>query len=108
MQARLWRVHQIDFLASALYTINQGLTSLFVMEGFAGIGRILIIVGIIIVVLGLLVSFGGRIPFLGKLPGDILIRKDGFSFYFPIVTFLLLSVILTVIVNVILRFMGRM
>lgn len=78
------------------------------MEGFAGIGRILIIVGIIIVALGLLMSFGGRIPFLGKLPGDILIRKEGFSFYFPVVTFLLLSVILTVIINVILRFMGKM
>ena len=78
------------------------------MEGFAGIGRILIIVGIIIVLLGLLMSFGGRIPFLGKLPGDILIRKEGFSFCFPVVTFLLLSVILTVIINVILRFMGKM
>ena len=91
-----------------MYTIFRELIAPSAMEGFAGIGRILIIVGIIIVVLGVLVSFGGRIPFLGKLPGDILIRKDGFSFYFPIVTFLLLSVILTVIVNVILRFMGRM
>lgn len=74
------------------------------MTGFEGIGRVLIIVGIFLVVLGLLVSFGGRIPFLGKLPGDILIRKDSTSFYFPVVTSLLLSVVLTLIINFILRF----
>ena len=78
------------------------------MEGFEGIGRILIIVGIVIAVLGLIIFFGGRIPVLGKLPGDIIIKKEGFSFYFPIVTFLLLSVVLTVIVNIILRLTGRM
>jgi len=77
------------------------------MPEFAGIGRILIIVGIITAVLGLVLAFGGRIPFLGKLPGDILIRKDGISFYFPIVTFLILSVVLTLIINFILRFIGK-
>ena len=78
------------------------------MEGFEGIGKILIIAGIVIVVLGLLIFFGARIPVLGKLPGDIIIKKDGFSFYFPIVTLLLLSLVLTVIVNIILRFTGKM
>ena len=77
------------------------------MTGLEGIGRVLIIVGIIIAVLGLLLVFGARIPLLGKLPGDILIRRDGFSFYFPVVTFLLLSLILTIIVNLILRLIGR-
>jgi hypothetical protein len=77
------------------------------MTGFEGTGKILIITGIIIAVLGLLVSSGGRIPFLGKLPGDILIRKDGVSFYFPIVTGLLFSVILTLILNFILRVIGK-
>jgi len=77
------------------------------MSGFEGLGRILIIVGIIIVVLGLLFAFGGRIPFLGKLPGDILIKKDGISFYFPIVTLLLLTVVLTLIVNFIMRLISR-
>lgn len=77
------------------------------MPGFEGLGRILIIVGIIIVVLGLLLAFGGRIPFLGKLPGDILIKKDGISFYFPIVTLLLLSIVLTLIINFIMRLIGR-
>lgn len=77
------------------------------MPGFEGIGRILIIVGVVIAGLGLLLAFGGRIPFLGKLPGDILIRKDGISFYFPIVTLLLLSIVLTLIINFILRFIGK-
>ena len=77
------------------------------MSGFEGIGRTIVIVGIILVVMGLILSFGVRIPFLGKLPGDILIKKDGFSFYFPVVTLLLLSVVLTLIINSILRFIGK-
>ena len=59
------------------------------MSGFEGLGRILIVVGAVVVVLGVLLAFGGRIPLLGKLPGDILIKKDGVSFYFPIVSFLI-------------------
>jgi len=77
------------------------------MPGFEGIGKVLIIVGLVIVGLGLLFAFGGRIPFLGKLPGDILIRKDDATFYFPVVTLLLLSLVLTVIINFILRLIGK-
>ena len=77
------------------------------MPGLEGIGKTLIIVGIVIAGLGVLLAFGERIPLLGKLPGDILIKKDGISFYFPIVTLLLLSALLTLIINLISRFMGR-
>jgi hypothetical protein len=72
-----------------------------------GLGKILLIVGGIIVVFGLILLFSQYIPFLGKLPGDISIKKDGFSFYFPIVTLLVLSIIITIIVNVILHFLNR-
>ena len=72
-----------------------------------GIGKILLIVGGVIVVLGLILIFSPHTPFLGKLPGDIFIKRDGFSFYFPIVTLLLLSALLTIIINVILHFTGR-
>jgi len=72
-----------------------------------GIGKIVLIVGGVIVVLGLILIFSPHIPFLGKLPGDIFIKRDGFSFYFPIVTLLLLSALLTIIINVILHFTGR-
>jgi hypothetical protein len=67
-------------------------------------GNLLIIVGIILVVLGLIFSFGGRIPFLGKLPGDILIRRNNFTFYFPLATSIVLSILLTLILMLINRF----
>jgi len=72
-----------------------------------GIGKILLIVGGIIVILGLILIFSQHIPFLGKLPGDIFVKRDGFSFYFPIVTLLVLSLLITIIVNVILYFLHR-
>jgi hypothetical protein len=72
-----------------------------------GIGKILLIVGGIIVVLGLILIFSQHIPFLGKLPGDIFVKRDGFSFYSPIVTLLVLSLLITIIVNVILYFLHR-
>lgn len=72
-----------------------------------GIGKILLIVGGIIVILGLILVFSQHIPFLGKLPGDIFVKRDGFSFYFPIVTFLILSLLISIIVNVILYFLHR-
>jgi len=72
-----------------------------------GLGKILLIVGGIIVILGLIFIFGQHIPFLGKLPGDIFVKRDGFSFYFPIVTLLILSILITIIVNVILHFLNK-
>jgi membrane protein implicated in regulation of membrane protease activity len=72
-----------------------------------GLGKILLIIGAVIIVVALLMIFGQHIPFFGKLPGDIFIKKDNFSFYFPIVTFLIISIILTVIINLILYFMNR-
>jgi hypothetical protein len=72
-----------------------------------GLGRILLIVGGIIVILGLILLFSNHIPFLGKLPGDIMVKKNGFSFYFPIVTMLIISILITIIVNVILHFLNK-
>jgi len=59
------------------------------------IGKLLIIVGLALVGAGLLVTFAGKIPFLGKLPGDIRIEKDNFSFYFPLASCLIFSVIVS-------------
>ena len=72
-----------------------------------GLGKIFLIVGGIIVILGLILVFSQHIPFLGKLPGDILIKKNGFSFYFPIVTMLIIGILITIIVNVILHFLHK-
>jgi hypothetical protein len=71
------------------------------------IGKLLFIIGGFIVLLGLLTVLAQHIPFIGKLPGDIVIKKDGFSLYFPVVTFLLLSTVLTIIVNLILYLLNR-
>ena len=64
------------------------------------VGRLLIILGFIIVALGIVILLAGRLPFIGHLPGDILIRRGGGSFYFPLVTCLLLSIGLTIVLNV--------
>ena len=73
----------------------------------AGLGKKFFIVGGIIVLMGIIFILIPHIPFAGKLPGDIVIKKDNFSFYFPVVTFLIVSIIVTVIVNVILHFIGK-
>lgn len=63
-----------------------------------GLGRVLIFSGVVLVVLGLLVSFAGRLPFrLGRLPGDIYIHGKNTTFYFPLVTCVLLSVVLSIV-----------
>ena len=57
--------------------------------------KFLIVTGVVLVVIGLLWQVGGRFLHLGRLPGDIVIEKENFRFYFPIVTSLLLSVVLS-------------
>jgi len=72
-----------------------------------GLGKILLIVGAGIIVVALLMIFSHQIPFFGKLPGDIFVKKDNFSFYFPIVTFLIISVVLTIIINLVFYFLRK-
>jgi len=72
-----------------------------------GIGKLLLIAGGIIIIIGLILVFSQHIPFLGRLPGDIFIKRDGFSFYLPVVTFIIISIVLTIIINVILHFIGK-
>jgi len=62
-----------------------------------GFGRSLIYLGLFLVLIGLLLSFSGRIPWLGHLPGDIYIHRGRFSFYFPLTTCLLISVLITLV-----------
>lgn len=67
-------------------------------------GKYIIVFGIIIVVVGLIVYFfGDKLNWLGRLPGDIRIEKGSTRIYFPIVTMLLISVLLTIIVNLLRR-----
>jgi hypothetical protein len=59
------------------------------------IGKMLIAAGLLIALLGIILIVAGNVPFLGKLPGDIVIRRKNFTLYFPLATGILLSVILT-------------
>jgi len=60
-------------------------------------GRLLLFFGLILVALGLVFTFGSRILPLGRLPGDIIIRRDGFVLYFPLMTGIVLSLLLTLL-----------
>lgn len=61
------------------------------------LGRPLIVVGAVLMVAGLLLTFGPRIPFLGRLPGDIVWRRGNSTVYFPIVTCIVVSLLLTLL-----------
>lgn len=78
------------------------------MTGLEGMGKLLLFAGGAMLLLGALVfvvsKFPG-VPLIGRLPGDIFIRRDGFSFYFPLATSILLSILLTVIINIAGRFL---
>ena len=66
---------------------------------FPGAGKLLMIAGAVLFLLGLLVAYGPKIPFLGRLPGDIVIRREGGNFYFPIVTCIVLSILGSLLLN---------
>jgi hypothetical protein len=71
---------------------------------FSELGRWLIILGVGLLVMGLLLTVAGRIPGLGRLPGDIVIQRENFTFYMPLGTMIVVSLVLTVLINLIGRF----
>lgn len=77
------------------------------MPGFDNLGRVLLVLGLVVAGLGLLLILADRLPFLGRLPGDIAIQRDNFSCFFPIATMLVLSLLLTVVVNLVLWLLRR-
>jgi hypothetical protein len=62
-----------------------------------GLGKSLIIIGVVIAIIGLFAAYGPKIPYLGKLPGDIYVKRDNFVFYFPLATSIIISLILSLI-----------
>jgi hypothetical protein len=62
-------------------------------------GKFLVILGVIIIILGVLLTFAGKLPFIGRLPGDIVIERKNFVFYFPLATSILLSIIISIILS---------
>ena len=67
------------------------------------IGRLLILLGLVAVVAGVVMLFLPRIPFLGRLPGDIMIQRERFTFYFPLATSIVVSILLTLVLNLFFR-----
>jgi hypothetical protein len=63
------------------------------------LGRALVVIGSVIVVVGLVLVFSDRVPFLGRLPGDIIVKRKNFTLYFPIATGLILSLVLTLVLS---------
>lgn len=63
----------------------------------AELGKMLMICGGLILLVGALLSLGGKLPWLGRLPGDILIQRDNFTLYFPLATSLVISVLLSLL-----------
>ncbi len=61
------------------------------------IGRLLVISGVAIAAIGVLIIFSGKLPWLGRLPGDIVFHRKNFTFYFPLATSILISLVLTLL-----------
>lgn len=67
------------------------------MIGFDGLAKLLIVFGIVLALLGGLLLVVGKIPFVGRLPGDFYFRKGNVTFYFPLATSILVSILLTLL-----------
>ncbi len=67
----------------------------------SSLGKVLLLFAVVLGVVGLALILLGHVPVLGKLPGDLVIRRGGVTFFFPIVTSIILSVVLTVLINLI-------
>jgi len=66
--------------------------------------RLIIVVGIVLIVIGLVMLGIQKLPFLGKLPGDILIKRENFTFFFPLATSIIVSVLISLVLYLISRF----
>ena len=64
------------------------------------VGKMLVIAGIVLIILGIVFMYGPKVPFPGRLPGDISIKKDNFTFYFPIATSIIVSIILSILLSI--------
>ena len=67
------------------------------MPDFSNLGKLLIGIGLVIAAIGLALTFAGKIPWLGRLPGDFFYRGKNISFYFPLMTSLIISIVLSLI-----------
>ena len=69
----------------------------------SSIGKLLIVAGVLIAVAGTALVLGAKVPGLGSLPGDLVVRREGFTLFVPIVSMLIISVALTILLNLVFR-----
>lgn len=69
------------------------------MFGLGPLGKIFILLGVFFLLVGILLLLGDKIPWVGRLPGDILVKRERFTFYFPITTSILISIVLTLLLT---------
>jgi len=67
------------------------------VQGFDSLARMLILFGLALAAIGGILLLIGKVPFIGRLPGDIYVQRKNFSFYFPLTTSILLSILLTIL-----------
>ena len=70
---------------------------------FDSLAKTLIVFGVVLALVGVALLLAGKIPFLGRLPGDIVIRREHWSFYFPLTTSILISILLTLLFSLFYR-----
>lgn len=68
------------------------------------LGKALLVAGAVLMVIGVLLMWGNRIPFIGKLPGDIIIQRKNFTFYFPLTSLIILNLLILIVVWIIRNF----
>ena len=71
------------------------------------LGKWLVLVGVLLAIVGVAIMLIGKVPGIGRLPGDIVIERGNFSCFFPLATTILLSIVLTVLLNIILRIINK-
>jgi hypothetical protein len=77
------------------------------MSGFETIGKLMMVLGVALLLLGGLLWLLSKVPFLGNLPGDLRIERPGFTCLIPLASSIILSVVLTILLNVIVRLLNR-
>jgi hypothetical protein len=70
---------------------------------FNQLGLVLILMGLVLIIAGIVLYFSLSVPFLGRLPGDIVIRRDGFTLYIPIATSIVISIFATLVLYLVSR-----
>ena len=69
----------------------------------AGLGRLLLVLGLVLALAGIVLLLGSKVPLLGRLPGDLVMRREGFTLFVPVITMIVISLALTILINLIRR-----